>query len=220
MAPLSPSVSFGAILAALVIASSTSVSAEVKSSSPITGAAPFRTERHAFCGTGGPVFCNGVSTFAKSIGSKTHFWVSASAVAQRIVDRRPNQVILSGTSMGCGAARNVAAELDRHGIAVDVLICFDGARVLGTVQPVPCNVKTAYSWRQNTGLGGTYITAACPKKTAVRECTLTDVGHVALSHDPRVHRAARAAIAGKPIACPVVRVAAAPKRADRVDAIQ
>jgi hypothetical protein len=83
-----------------------------------------------------------------------HAHTSAMRVAGEIVRAKPKFIVLGGHSAGCSAAVTAAWHLYRKKIAVDVLLCFDGASAFMDTKTVPPNVKLTVSWRQDGWLGG------------------------------------------------------------------
>lgn len=120
-----------------------------------------------FCGIGDRLFCQAQYRLQSKVGGSVHMHHEWMGVALRIVRERPAIVRLEGQSQGCVSVLKVADYLAKRNIAVDTLICLDGASVFGRTFPVPRNVRYVAHWRQDVGLGGARL---CRGKTEGNIC--------------------------------------------------
>jgi len=120
-----------------------------------------------FCGVGDKLFCQAQTRLAEKTGGAVHMHHDWPEVAQRLARERPAVIRLQGQSQGCVSILKIADYLYKRNIAVDTLICFDGASVFGRTFPVPKNVRHVAHWRQSVGLGGARL---CNGKTIGGVC--------------------------------------------------
>jgi hypothetical protein len=116
----------------------------------------------------------------------TNGWQTA---AQRIADQytrgRQPIIVLIGHSLGANATFDVASQLDRQNIPVELIVTFDAT----SPQPVPKNVLHLVNLFQQNGLGK-QVTAGSGFKGELSNIDLTaDTGlsHTTIEKSPRLH---------------------------------
>jgi hypothetical protein len=107
-------------------------------------------EVHHICGLTGLVFCDDLRGVARAAGGILHS--DGRGIAAGIIKRRPSHLMLSGHSLGCAQAFDIAAQIKPYKIEVAKVVCFDGPRVFATVEGIPANVRFVVSYRQDNPL--------------------------------------------------------------------
>lgn len=140
------------------------------------------------------VFSRGMDTLTEKLNRQgylarvysTHGWSSA---AERIADQfsRGHRaiIVLIGHSLGANATFDIANELDRRNIPIELIVTFDAT----SPQPVPKNVLHLVNLFQQNGFGKR-VTAGPEFKGELSNIDLTaDTGlsHTTIEKSPRLH---------------------------------
>ena len=151
------------------------------------------------------VFSTGMDTMAEELRAKGvkaeaigHLeWKSA---ALKIVDERAagitHRIALIGHSQGANNVIDMARELEKHGVVVDLLITL----VPWLQDPVPSNVVRAINYYQSPGWGSP-LTADPGFKGELNNVNLAgqaSVFHINIDKDPRIQAEVMAAIEALP----------------------
>lgn len=140
------------------------------------------------------IFSRGMDTLTEKLNQQgysarvysTHGWQS---VAQRIADKyshgHKDIIVIIGHSLGANASFDIANELDRRNIPVELIITFDATRP----QPVPKNVLHLVNFYQENGFGKK-VSSGPEFKGELTNIDLTaDTGlsHTTIEKSPRLH---------------------------------
>ena len=140
------------------------------------------------------IFSRGMDTLAAKLNQQgysaqvysTNGWQS---VAHRIADKysrgHRDIIVIIGHSLGGNAAFDIANQLDRQNIPIELVVTFDATRP----QPVPKNVLHLVNFYQENGFGKP-VSAAPDFKGELSNIDLTaDTGlsHTTIEKSPRLH---------------------------------
>ena len=140
------------------------------------------------------IFSRGMDTLTEKLNRQgysarvysTSGWQS---VAHRIADRysrgHKDIIVIVGHSLGANAAFDIASQLERQNIPIELIVTFDATRP----QPVPNNVLHFVNFYQQNGFGKP-VTAGPDYKGELNNIDLTaDTGlsHTTIEKSPRLH---------------------------------
>jgi Thioesterase domain len=140
------------------------------------------------------IFSRGMDTLTEKLNQQgysarvysTHGWQS---VAQRIADKysrgHKDIIVIIGHSLGANATFDIANELDRRNIPIELIVTFDATRP----QPVPKNVLHLVNFYQENGFGKK-VSPGSEFKGELTNIDLTaDTGlsHATIDKSPRLH---------------------------------
>jgi len=140
------------------------------------------------------IFSRGMDTLAEKLNQQgysarvysTNGWQS---VAHRIADKysrgHRDIIVIVGHSLGGNAAFDIANQLDRQNIPIELVVTFDATRP----QPVPKNVLHLVNFYQENGFGKP-VSAGREFKGELTNIDLTaDTGlsHTTIEKSPRLH---------------------------------
>jgi thioesterase superfamily protein len=140
------------------------------------------------------VFSRGMDTLADKLNRQgysarvysTNGW---HAVAQRIADKytrgHKDIIVIIGHSLGANAAFDIANQLDRQNIPIELIVTFDATRP----QPVPKNVLHLVNLYQENGFGEK-VSAGPDFKGELSNVDLTadrTLSHTTIEKSPRLH---------------------------------
>jgi Thioesterase domain len=140
------------------------------------------------------IFSRGMNTLSERLNRQgysarvysTQGWHSAAVrIADRFTRGHRDIIVIVGHSLGGNAAFDIANELDKQNIPVELIVTFDATRP----QPVPKNVLHLVNFYQENGFGKQVSAGPGFKGELTNIDLTTDTGlsHVTIDKSPRLH---------------------------------